>query len=101
MGIRTSFATATSAAVSPCRAAELKQVTKSHGPTRSAPCPSTIARAVSPRFWDWPGGGAQLAEIYAVVPLAASQALGFAITTFRGTAHIGLHANHPTMPDPD
>jgi hypothetical protein len=32
------------------------------------------------------------------MPAAASQALGVAITTFRGTAHIGMHANLATCP---
>jgi hypothetical protein len=32
------------------------------------------------------------------MPAAASQALGVEITTFRGTAHIGLHATHATCP---
>jgi diacylglycerol O-acyltransferase / wax synthase len=45
--------------------------------------------------------GAELAEIYPVVPLASRQALGVAISTYRRTVHIGLHADHATMPDLD
>jgi diacylglycerol O-acyltransferase len=45
--------------------------------------------------------GAPLAEIYPVVPLAPGQALGVAISTYHGTAHIGLHADHAAMPDLD
>jgi diacylglycerol O-acyltransferase len=45
--------------------------------------------------------GAELAEIYPVVPLAAGQALGVAVSTYRRIVHIGLHADHATMPDLD
>jgi diacylglycerol O-acyltransferase len=45
--------------------------------------------------------GAGLSEIYPVVPLAAGQALGVAVSTFRGTAHVGLHADHDALPDLD
>jgi diacylglycerol O-acyltransferase len=45
--------------------------------------------------------GARLTEIYPVVPLAAGQALGVAVSTFRGTAHVGLHADYHALPDLD
>jgi diacylglycerol O-acyltransferase len=45
--------------------------------------------------------GARLTEIYPVVPLAAGQALGVAVSTFRGTAHVGLHADYAALPDLD
>jgi diacylglycerol O-acyltransferase len=45
--------------------------------------------------------GARLTEIYPVVPLAAGQALGVAVSTFRGTAHVGLHADYDALPDLD
>jgi diacylglycerol O-acyltransferase len=45
--------------------------------------------------------GAELVEIYPAVPLAARQALGIAVSTYRRTVHIGLHADHAAMPDLD
>jgi diacylglycerol O-acyltransferase len=45
--------------------------------------------------------GVELAEIYPVVPLAAGQALGVAISTYQRTVHIGLHADHAAIPDLD
>jgi len=45
--------------------------------------------------------GARLTEIYPVVPLAERQALGVAVTTYRRTAHVGLHADHDALPDLD
>jgi diacylglycerol O-acyltransferase len=45
--------------------------------------------------------GARLAEVYPVVPLAAGQALGIAVTTYGATAHIGLHADSDALPDVD
>lgn len=44
-------------------------------------------------------GGARLTEIYPVIPLAPGQALGVAVSTYQRTVHIGLHADHATMPD--
>jgi WS/DGAT/MGAT family acyltransferase len=45
--------------------------------------------------------GARLAEVYPVVPLAAGQALGIAVTTYGATAHVGLHADADALPDVD
>lgn len=45
--------------------------------------------------------GAELREIYPVIPLAAGQALGVAFCGYRGTVHIGLHANASALPDVD
>jgi diacylglycerol O-acyltransferase len=45
--------------------------------------------------------GIRLTEIYPVVPLAAGQALGIAICTYHGVAHIALHANQTAIPDLD
>jgi diacylglycerol O-acyltransferase len=42
--------------------------------------------------------GARLTEVYPVVPLAPGQTLGVALTTYRGTLHLGLHAG-PGLPD--
>jgi WS/DGAT/MGAT family acyltransferase len=46
-------------------------------------------------------GGARLTEIYPVIPLAPGQALGVAVSTYQRIVHIGLHADHATMPDLD
>jgi WS/DGAT/MGAT family acyltransferase len=43
--------------------------------------------------------GAELREIYPVVPLAHGHALGIAVSTYRGTAHLTLHADRQAMPD--
>src|SRR6185295_2179092 len=43
--------------------------------------------------------GAALEEIYPVVPLAHGHALGVAITTYRGTAHLCVHADRQALPD--
>lgn len=44
--------------------------------------------------------GARLTEVYPVVPLAPGQTLGVALTTYRRTLHLGLHAG-PALPDLD
>jgi len=43
--------------------------------------------------------GAKLDEIYPVLPLAAGQGLGIAISTHHCVAHLGLRANHTAIPD--
>ncbi len=48
-----------------------------------------------PLFFD----GAQLREVYPVVPLAPGHALGVAFSTYRDTVHVGLHANGTALPD--
>jgi len=45
--------------------------------------------------------GAQLKEVYPVVPLAPGHALGVAMSTYRDTVHVGLHANGTALPDID
>jgi WS/DGAT/MGAT family acyltransferase len=45
--------------------------------------------------------GAELREIYPVVPLAPGHALGVAFSPYRGTVHVGLHANGRALPDVD
>jgi WS/DGAT/MGAT family acyltransferase len=45
--------------------------------------------------------GVPLTEIYPAVPLAAGQALGIAISTYQSVAHLGLRADHATIPDLD
>lgn len=45
--------------------------------------------------------GAELREVYPVVPLAPGQALGVAFCSYRGVVHIGLTANSRTLPDVD
>jgi WS/DGAT/MGAT family acyltransferase len=45
--------------------------------------------------------GAELREIYPVVPLAPGHALGVAFSPYRGTVHVGLHANGRALPDID
>ena len=43
--------------------------------------------------------GAPLKEVYPIVPLAHGQALGIALSAYRGRVHIGLHADRRAMPD--
>ncbi len=43
--------------------------------------------------------GAQLREVYPVVPLAPGHALGVAFSTYRDSVHVGLHANGTALPD--
>jgi hypothetical protein len=45
--------------------------------------------------------GAMLREVYPVVPLAPGHALGVAFSPYRGTVHVGLHANADALPDID
>lgn len=45
--------------------------------------------------------GAELREIYPVLPLAHGQALGVAFCTYRDDVHIGLHADAAALPDVD
>ncbi|HEX5120669.1 MAG TPA: wax ester/triacylglycerol synthase family O-acyltransferase [Pseudonocardiaceae bacterium] len=44
---------------------------------------------------------AELREVYPVVPLAPGHALGVAFSPYRGTVHVGLHANGTVLPDVD
>jgi WS/DGAT/MGAT family acyltransferase len=50
-----------------------------------------------PLFFD----GAELTEVYPVVPLAPGHALGVAFSTYRENVHVGLHANGTALPDID
>jgi WS/DGAT/MGAT family acyltransferase len=45
--------------------------------------------------------GAALREVYPILPLAHGQALGVALSTHRGTVHVGLHADAQAVPDLD
>jgi WS/DGAT/MGAT family acyltransferase len=45
--------------------------------------------------------GAPLREVYPIVPLAYGHALGVALSPYRGTVHIGLHADAAALPDLD
>jgi diacylglycerol O-acyltransferase / wax synthase len=45
--------------------------------------------------------GAELREIYPVVPLAPGHALGVAFSPYRDTVHVGLTANADALPDID
>lgn len=45
--------------------------------------------------------GAELREVYPVVPLAPGHALGVAFSPYRGTVHVGLTANARVLPDVD
>lgn len=45
--------------------------------------------------------GAELREVYPVVPLAPGHALGVAFSTYRDSVHVGLHANGTALPDID
>lgn len=44
---------------------------------------------------------AELREVYPLVPLAPGHALGVAFSPYRGTVHVGLHANAAVIPDVD
>ncbi len=43
--------------------------------------------------------GAELEEIFPIAPLAPGHALGVALSSYRGTAYIGLHADGVALPD--
>lgn len=43
--------------------------------------------------------GAELTEIYPIVPLAEGHALGVAASTYRGSAYLTLHADRRALPD--
>ena len=43
--------------------------------------------------------GAELAEVYPIVPLADGHALGIAVSTYRRTAYLTLHADPRAVPD--
>lgn len=43
--------------------------------------------------------GAELRSVYPIVPLAPGHALGVAFSSYRGTVHVGLHANGAAVPD--
>lgn len=43
--------------------------------------------------------GADLEELFPVAPLAPGHALGVALSCYRGTAYIGLHADREALPD--
>ncbi|GGI85436.1 diacylglycerol O-acyltransferase [Saccharopolyspora subtropica] len=43
--------------------------------------------------------GAELTELYPVAPLAPGQALGIAVSQYRGAVHVGLQANRTAVPD--
>ncbi|GGM69274.1 wax ester/triacylglycerol synthase family O-acyltransferase [Dactylosporangium sucinum] len=43
--------------------------------------------------------GAPLHHAYPIAPLAHGQALGIALSTYRESVHIGLHADHRAVPD--
>lgn len=45
--------------------------------------------------------GAELREVYPVVPLAPGHALAVAFSPYRGTVHVGLTANGEVLPDVD
>lgn len=45
--------------------------------------------------------GSPLEEVYPIVPLAPGQALGIAVSPFRGSLHIGLHSDAAAVPDGD
>ncbi|MGI5242129.1 wax ester/triacylglycerol synthase family O-acyltransferase [Dactylosporangium sp. CA-139066] len=45
--------------------------------------------------------GAPLQHVYPVAPLAHGQTLGIALSTYRASVHIGLHADHHAVPDLD
>ncbi|HEU0088431.1 MAG TPA: wax ester/triacylglycerol synthase domain-containing protein [Pseudonocardiaceae bacterium] len=43
--------------------------------------------------------GAELAAVFPIAPLAPGHALGVALSCYRGTAYIGLHADRAALPD--
>jgi len=43
--------------------------------------------------------GAELRELYPIVPLPHGHALGVAVSTYRGAAHLALHADQQGLPD--
>jgi diacylglycerol O-acyltransferase len=43
--------------------------------------------------------GAELTEVYPIVPLAHGHTLGVAVSTYRGTAHLTLHTDQRALPD--
>ncbi|WP_343870909.1 wax ester/triacylglycerol synthase family O-acyltransferase [Dactylosporangium roseum] len=45
--------------------------------------------------------GAPLRHVYPIAPLAHGQALGIALSTYRESVHIGLHADDRAVPDLD
>ncbi|GAA2341580.1 wax ester/triacylglycerol synthase family O-acyltransferase [Dactylosporangium salmoneum] len=45
--------------------------------------------------------GAPLQHVYPIAPLAHGQTLGIALSTYRASVHIGLHADHHAVPDLD
>lgn len=45
--------------------------------------------------------GAELAEVFPVAPLAPTHALGVALSSYRGSVYVGLHADREAMPDLD
>ncbi len=45
--------------------------------------------------------GAPLREVYPITPLAHGHSLGIALSSHRGTVHIGLHTNGQAVPDVD
>lgn len=45
--------------------------------------------------------GAELEEIYPLAPLAAGHGLGIAMSSYRGRAFVGLHADREALPDVD
>jgi WS/DGAT/MGAT family acyltransferase len=46
-------------------------------------------------------GGAHLRELYPLAPLAHGHALSIALSTYRDSVHIGLHADRDALPDID
>ncbi|MFG2043676.1 wax ester/triacylglycerol synthase family O-acyltransferase [Dactylosporangium sp. NPDC048998] len=43
--------------------------------------------------------GGQLQHVYPIAPLAHGQELAIAVSTYRDSVHIGLHADHHAVPD--
>jgi len=46
-------------------------------------------------------GGARLAEVYPVVPLAKGQGLAIGLTSYDGTVYVGLNADRDSLSDVD